>query len=86
MQFMATSYGAVGQRIGFFRLLWRATRQVFHEVTGTVFLLMALSWSAAALRLWQHGSAKWMLIACGSFGLMMALFGLASFRAARRVR
>lgn len=83
---MATSYGAVGRRAGFFRLLWRAIRQVFHEVTGTVFLLMALSWSAATVRLWQHGSAKWMLIACGSFGLMMALFGWTSFRSARRVR
>ena len=33
-----------------FRALWRASRQVFHETTGTVFLLLALSWAAATLR------------------------------------
>lgn len=83
---MATSYPPTRPRVGFFRLLWRAARQVFHETTGTVFLLLGVSWIAATLRLWRHGSARWALIASGCFAIMMLLFGLTSFRSARRVR
>jgi hypothetical protein len=83
---MANGPNPVGQRKGFFRLLWRAARQVFHETTGTVFLLLALSWIAATVRLWRHGSATWALIACSCFALMLVLFGLTSFRSARRLR
>jgi hypothetical protein len=83
---MATGNSPVGQRIGFFRLLWRAARQVFHETTGTVFLLLALSWITATVRLWRHGSTTWALVACSGFALMLVLFGLTSFRSARRVR
>jgi hypothetical protein len=77
---------ATGQRLGFFRLLWRAARQLFHETTGTLFLLLALSWFAAAFRLWRHGAGPWLLGACVSFALLLALFGLTSFKSAQRVR
>jgi hypothetical protein len=82
----AASSHPAGQRVGFFRLLWRAARQVFHETTGTVFLLLAVSWTAATLRLWRHGSARWALVASACFALMLIAFGLTSFRSARRVR
>jgi hypothetical protein len=83
---MAGSYPAAERRPGFFRLVWRAIRQVFHETTGAVFLLLALSWSGATYRLWRHGTNPWVLGACFAFILMLALFGLTSFRSARRVR
>jgi len=74
------------ERVGFFRVLWRAIRQVFHETVGAVFLLMACSWTLAALRLWRRGSAEWLLGACIGFVFLMVFFGVTSFRAARRVR
>ena len=77
---------ATGRRTGFFRTLWRVARQVFHETTGAVFFLLALSWSGAALRTWRHGSASWVYVVCGCFALMMVIFGLLSFRSAKRVR
>jgi hypothetical protein len=83
---MGTASQAPVQRVGFFRALWRAARQVFHETMGTIFFLLALIWASATLRLWRHGSAAWVWAICGSFAIMMAIFGLTSFRMARRVR
>jgi hypothetical protein len=74
------------QRVGFFRALWKAIRQVFHEATGTVFLLLALSWAAATLRVWRNGSPTWLWATCAGFSAMMAICGLTCFRSARRVR
>jgi hypothetical protein len=71
---------------GFFRALWRAARQVFHETIGAVFFLVALIWANGALRYWRQGAHHWEWRTSAGMALMMALFGLASFRAARRVR
>ena len=71
---------------GFFRTLWRVVRQVFHESTGAIFLIMALFWSAAAVRQWMHGAAAWTWVGLGAFALLMGSFGVTSFLAARRVR
>ena len=71
---------------GFFRTLWRVARQVFHESTGAMFLILALFWSAAAVRQWQRGSTTWTWLALGGFALVLITFGVTSFRAARRVR
>jgi hypothetical protein len=74
------------QRGGFFRVLWRAARQVFHETTGAMFFLLAFSWTNAALRLWRQRLPSWMWATCAGFAIVMIIFGLTSFRAARRVR
>ncbi len=71
---------------GFFRTLWRAVRQVFHESTGAIFLLLALFWSAAAVRQWMRGASPWTWLTLGGFALVMITFGVTSFLAARRVR
>jgi hypothetical protein len=71
---------------GFFRTLWRVVRQVFHESTGALFLILALFWSVAAVHEWMRGSALWSWAALGGFALMFAACGLSSFLAARRVR
>jgi hypothetical protein len=71
---------------GFFRTLWRVIRQVFHESTGAIFLIMALFWTAAAVRQWREGAETWSWAALGGFALVFAGFGLSSFLAARRVR
>jgi hypothetical protein len=71
---------------GFFRTLWRAARQVFHETIGAVFFLLALMWANAALRYWRQRAANWEWRTSVGMALAMALFGFISFRASRRVR
>jgi ABC-type multidrug transport system permease subunit len=61
-------------------------RQLFHETTGAMFFLLALSWASAALRQWFNKSTPWLWIVCASFAFMFAMFGLTSFRSSRRVR
>jgi hypothetical protein len=71
---------------GFFRVLWRAIRQLFHESTGAAFVILALFWTTAGVREWMHGAATWTWGAIGVFALLFASFGVSSFLAARRVR
>jgi hypothetical protein len=71
---------------GFFRALWRAVRQVFHETTGAVFFILALTWTNAALRYWRQRAPAWEWRTSVGMAVVMVLFGLVSFRAARRVR
>jgi len=77
----------------FLRTLWRVTRQLFHEVAGAAFLLLACSGAFSTWRYWKsrppdaHGIAGlWSVGLAASFTLMMAAFSVASFRSARRVR
>jgi len=83
---MASQQDIPGRRPGFFRVLWRALRQLFHETTGAMFLLLGVSWAAAAFRQWMNKSAPWLWVLCGGFALMFVTFGLTCFRSARRVR
>jgi hypothetical protein len=39
------------------RVLWRAARELFHEVTGAVFFILALAALQATWRSWQRGAA-----------------------------
>jgi uncharacterized membrane protein YfcA len=71
---------------GFFRALWRAARQVFHETVGAVFFLIALTWANAALRYWRQRAPNWEWRTSVGMALVMVFFGLVSFRASRRVR
>jgi hypothetical protein len=71
---------------GFFRTLWRAARQVFHETIGAVFFILALIWMNAALRYWRQHSANWEWRTSVGVALVMVVFGFMSFGAARRVR
>jgi hypothetical protein len=72
---------------GFFRTLFRVARAVFHETVGALFFVLALTWLTATFRMWQQDTySHWILIAAGSFALVLIVFGILSFRAARRVR
>lgn len=78
--------GSVRRSGRFFRTFWRVLRQLFHESTGAIFLLLALFWTIAAVRQWRQGAEPWAWVALGGFALIFAGFGWSSFRAARRVR
>lgn len=71
---------------GFFRLLGRAARQLFHETTGALFALFAMLGALSAWREWQRGAAEWLVCLVAGFTLMMGAFAVAAFRSARRVR
>jgi hypothetical protein len=83
---MESAAPAAARPRGFFRALWRAIRQIFHETTGAVFFLLALTWANAALRYWRQRAPAWEWKIGVGMALVMVFFGLASFRAARRVR
>ncbi len=83
---MGSTVSPVAKRPGFFRTLWRVVRQVFHETTGAVFCILALIWANASLRYWRDGAPRWEWRTGVAVALVMVFFGVASFRAARRVR
>jgi hypothetical protein len=70
---------------GFFGRLWRAVRQLFHEMTGTLFALLALVTLSSAFRAWQNGVSRWIIAVPISYALLMLYFSVTSFRSARRV-
>jgi hypothetical protein len=70
---------------GGFRRFWRALRQLFHELVGAVFAVLALAWVQSAIRAWTRDVAHWLVgIAFGVAGLM-ALFSWTSFRRSREL-
>ena len=68
------------------RVLWRAARELFHEVTGAVFFIIALSAVQSAWRAWHRGAGRWLVGVSAGYALLMILFGVLSFRDSRRVR
>jgi hypothetical protein len=70
----------------FLRVLWRAARELFHEVTGAVFLVLALAALQAAWRAWHRGAGRWLVGMTGGYALLMIFFSVLSFRDSRRVR
>jgi hypothetical protein len=68
------------------RVLWRAARELFHEVTGAVFFILALAALQASWRAWHYGAARWLVAMSAGYALLMIFFGILSFRDSRRVR
>jgi hypothetical protein len=68
------------------RAWWKVARQLFHEMTGALFALFAVSGGLAAWRQWNHVRIPWLLAATIAYSLMMAIFSFASFRSSRRIR
>ena len=73
------------QRQGGFRRLWRALRQLFHEVMAGVFAVLALGWLNAALRAWTRDVARWLIAIAVAVALLFAFFAVTSYRKARKL-
>jgi hypothetical protein len=69
-----------------FRALWRAAREVFYEVTGTLFLVIAVTAIQSSWRAWHRGAGLWLCGVSAGYALLMIFFGVMSFRDSRRVR
>jgi hypothetical protein len=65
-----------------FRRLWRVLKQLFHEVTGAVFAVLALAWLNAALRAWTRDVARWLIGIAVAVALLFLFFAVTSFRKA----
>ncbi len=70
----------------FLRSVWRAVRQVFHEVTGTFFAVFALIGAAGAWREWRQGSEGWLLAIPVAFAMMMGCFSVSAFLSSRKLQ
>ncbi len=80
----ASALAAAGR--GLVSSLWRITRQVFHQVTGSLFVLLTVLGATSVWREWRRDSAEWLILLAALFTAAMAGFATASFRSARRVR
>lgn len=68
-----------------FRRVWRALRQLFHEIVGAAFALLFLQWVGSALRFWSRDVAHWLIALIGGFAALFLFFSVTSFRRARRL-
>ena len=84
MSSMGTA-SAVPQRQGGFRRLWRTLHQLFLEVMGALFAILALAWLSAALRTWSRDASHWMTAVTIGVALLFTFFALTSFRRAKKL-
>lgn len=68
-----------------FRRFWRVFRQMFHEMVGASFAVLALGWLNLALRAWTRDVAHWLIgVSVGIAGIFIA-FSVGAFRRARQL-
>ncbi len=85
MSMAASSAATAPRQQGGFRRLWRALRQLFHEVIAAVFAVLALGWLNAALRAWTRDVALWLIGIAVAVALLFLFFAVTSFRRARKL-
>ncbi len=81
----AASAASAPRQQGGFRRFWRALRQLFHEITGGVFAVLALGWLNAAFRAWTRDVARWLIAVAVAVALLFACYAVTSFRRARKL-
>jgi hypothetical protein len=69
-----------------FRRLWRVLKQLFHEVTGAVFAVLALGWLNAAARAWTRDVAHWLIALAVCVAGLFGFFSVTQFLRARKMR
>ena len=70
---------------GGFRRFWLALRQLFHEMVGAVFAVLAVAWTQSAVRAWTRDGAHWLVGSAFGVAAVMALFSWTSFRRSRQL-
>jgi hypothetical protein len=68
-----------------FRRLWRALKQLFHEMTGAIFAILSIAWLNAAFRAWTRDIAHWLIALPILVAIIFAFFSVTSFRRARKI-
>jgi ABC-type multidrug transport system permease subunit len=83
---MSTAAPAVpaAQQSSFHRF-WRSLKQLFHELVGAMFAVLALGWLNVVFRSWTRDAAHWLLVVGLIVAALFAFFSVTSFRRSRRV-
>jgi glycerol uptake facilitator-like aquaporin len=84
---MSTVVGTVSRSSeprGFGRL-WRVTKQLFHEMVGAAFIVLALGWLNSALRAYTRDVAHWIIAISIVVAAIFVTFAVTSFRRASRL-
>jgi len=68
-----------------FRRLWRTVKQVFHEVVGAMFAVLAFGWLNSAFRAWTRDVAYWLIAMAVAVAGLFVLFAVSSFRRSRQL-
>jgi intracellular septation protein A len=80
----ASRQGSLPRQSGF-RRLWRALKQLFHEVIGAIFGILALAWLNSAFRAWTRDVAYWLIAMAVAVAALFAFFSVTSFLRSRRL-
>jgi hypothetical protein len=65
--------------------LWRTIKQVFYEVMGAMFAVLALGWFNSAFRAWTRDAAHWLIGVVVAFAGIFLYFAISSFRRSRQL-
>lgn len=65
--------------------MWRALRQLFHEVTAAIFAVLAFSWLNSAFRAWTRDTARWLIALAVAVGVLFTFFAVTQYRRSRRL-
>lgn len=71
---------------GGFARFWRTLRQLFHELVGGIFGVLAFAWVQSAIRAWTRDVSHWLVAAACGVAVLLAVFSWTSFRRARQLR
>jgi hypothetical protein len=81
----AASLPGARTKLGGFRRLWRALKQLFNEVIGALFAVLAFAWLNAAIRAWSRDAAYWLVAIAAVLGALFLFFAFTSFRRSRKI-
>jgi hypothetical protein len=68
-----------------FRRLWRVIKQIFHEVVGAMFAVLAFGWLNSAFRAWTRDVAHWLIALAVAVAAIFVAFAVSSFRRSRQL-
>jgi hypothetical protein len=68
-----------------FRRLWRTIKQIFHEVVGAMFAVLAFGWLNSAFRAWTRDVAHWLIVLAVGVATIFVVFAVSSFRRSRQL-
>lgn len=68
-----------------FRRLLRTMKQIFYEVIGAMFGVLAFAWFNLAFRAWTRDVAYWLIATSAAVALLFVFFAYSSFRRARQL-
>jgi sulfite exporter TauE/SafE len=60
-------------------------KQIFHEVVGAMFAVLAFGWINSAFRAWTRDVAHWLIALAIAVAGIFVLFAVSSFRRSRQL-